>query len=73
MLDTVKPIDELILTQLMIEDGISAPEFIQEDDIEVVIWRTDQVTDQAIDQATPVDKRIIQIVNLLDKPRKNVL
>jgi predicted HTH transcriptional regulator len=48
--------------------GLKTPEFIQEEDFRVVLWRaSEQSTDQPTDQA---EKRVRKIVELLSIPRK---
>jgi predicted HTH transcriptional regulator len=47
--------------------GLRAPQFIQDEDFKVVLWRPEAETDQATDQA---EKRIMLVVKLLDIPRK---
>lgn len=48
------------------EAGLKAPEFIQEEDFKVVIWRTDQPTDQPA-----VGRKMIELIRLIDKPSKS--
>lgn len=47
------------------EKGLKTPEFIQENDFKVIIWRAEQATEQATEQA---DKKILKLIQILEQP-----
>lgn len=45
-----------------VDAGLRAPDFIQEEDFKVILWRTDQ--------AKMIDKKVIELIKIMDKPYK---